>query len=39
MSVIYDRSPALRAQMNHHEPIVLVYDARGEWGGATLHLP
>ena len=33
MNVIYDKSPTLRSQTKHHEPIVLVYDARGNGGG------
>lgn len=33
MSVSYDVTSTLRSQMKHHEPIVLVYDARGNGGG------
>lgn len=32
MNVSYDIVSTLRANMNHHEPIVLVYDARGNGG-------
>lgn len=33
MSVSYDETVnALRAEMRHHEPIVLIYDARGNGG-------
>ena len=36
MSVSYDETVnALRAEMRHHEPIVLIYDARGNGGGDT----
>lgn len=34
MHVSYDVTSTLRSQTKHHEPIVLVYDARGN-GGAT----
>ena len=33
MAVSYDVTATLRANMKHHEPIVLVYDARGNGGG------
>jgi hypothetical protein len=33
MSVTYDVVSTLRSQMKHHEPIVLVFDARGNGGG------
>ena len=33
MNVSYDVTASLRANMKHHEPIVLVYDARGNGGG------
>ena len=33
MNISYDVVGTLRSQMNHHEPIVLVYDARGNGGG------
>lgn len=36
MSVTYDITNTLRADMKHHEPIVLVYDARGNGGGAIV---
>ena len=32
MAVSYDVTATLRANMKHHEPIVLVYDARGNGG-------
>ena len=32
MSVTYDVTGTLRANMKHHEPIVLIYDARGNGG-------
>lgn len=35
MSISHDVTSSLRAQMRHHEPIVLVYDARGNGGGVT----
>lgn len=35
MHVTYDITHALRAQMNHHEPIVLIYDARGNGEGTV----
>lgn len=35
MTVSYDVTGTLRANMKHHEPIVLVYDARGN-GGDTI---
>ena len=33
MTVYYDRTGTLRSQTKHHEPIVLIYDARGNGGG------
>lgn len=33
MHVSYDVTHTLRANTKHHEPIVLVYDARGNGGG------
>lgn len=40
MSVSYDVSGTLRANTKHHEPIVLIYDARGNGGGISpRHLP
>lgn len=33
MHVSYDVTFTLRSQTKHHEPIVLVYDARGNGGG------
>jgi hypothetical protein len=33
MNVTYDMVNTLRANMKHHEPIVLIYDARGNGGG------
>lgn len=35
MVVSYDVVSTLRANMKHHEPIVLVFDARGNGGGAV----
>lgn len=35
MTVSYDVVGTLRREMKHHEPIVLVYDARGNGGGET----
>ena len=32
MSVTYDVTGTLRANMKHHEPIVLIFDARGNGG-------
>lgn len=32
MDVSYDITATLRANMKHHEPIVLIYDARGNGG-------
>lgn len=34
MTISYDVTGTLRANMKHHEPIVLVFDARGNGGGA-----
>ena len=34
MHISYDVTSTLRSQTKHHEPIVLIYDARGN-GGAT----
>ena len=36
MNVSYDVTASLRANMKHHEPIVLVFDARGNGGGYHL---
>ena len=33
MDVSYDVTASLRANMKHHEPIVLVFDSRGNGGG------
>ena len=33
MSVSYDVTETLRAETHGHQPIVLVYDARGNGGG------
>ena len=33
MHVSYDVTSTLRSQTKHHEPIVLIYDARGNGGG------
>ena len=33
MDISYDITGALRAEMRHHEPIVLIYDARGNGTG------
>lgn len=35
MVISYDVTATLRSNMKHHEPIVLVYDARGNGGGET----
>lgn len=35
MRVSYDVTETLRAQMNGHPPLVLVYDARGNGGGTV----
>ena len=35
MSVSIDKTSTLRANMKHHEPIVFVYDARGNGGGGV----
>lgn len=32
MNISYDVTASLRANMKHHEPIVLIYDARGNGG-------
>lgn len=32
MNISYDITATLRADMKHHEPIVLIYDARGNGG-------
>ena len=33
MGITYDITNTLRANMKHHEPIVLIFDARGNGGG------
>ena len=33
MGITYDVTNTLRANMKHHEPIVLIFDARGNGGG------
>ena len=33
MNVTYEVTATLRSQMKHHEPIVLIYDSRGNGGG------
>lgn len=33
MNISYDVTATLRADMKHHEPIVLIFDARGNGGG------
>ena len=33
MSVSYGVTSTIRSQTKHHEPVVLVYDARGNGGG------
>ena len=33
MTISYDVTGTLRAETKHHEPIVLVFDARGNGGG------
>lgn len=35
MTISYDVTATLRSNMKHHEPIVLVYDARGNGGAAA----
>lgn len=35
MNISYDVTATLRADMKHHEPIVLIYDARGNGGGGV----
>lgn len=35
MNVSYDVVSTLRSQTKHHEPVVLVYDARGNGGGGV----
>lgn len=35
MHVSYDVTSTLRSQTRHHEPIVLIYDARGNGGGGV----
>lgn len=35
MSISYDKTATLRSQTKHHEPIVLVFDSRGNGGGAV----
>lgn len=37
MNVSYDITATLRADMKHHEPIVLIYDARGNGGCPCLN--
>ena len=39
MSVSYDVTGTLRANTKHHEPIVLIYDARGNGGGVYRTYP
>lgn len=39
MRVSYDVTETLRAQMNGHPPLVLVYDARGNGGGYCVPYP
>lgn len=39
MNISYDVTATLRADMKHHEPIVLIYDARGNGGGCDLPYP
>lgn len=36
MNISYDVTATLRADMKHHEPIVLIYDARGNGGGGAI---
>ena len=33
MHISYDVTPTLQSQTKHHEPIALIYDARGNGGG------
>lgn len=33
MNISYDVTATIRANMKHHESIVLIYDARGNGGG------
>lgn len=35
MGITYDVTNTLRANMKHHEPIVLIFDARGNGGGTV----
>lgn len=35
MDISYDVVATLRANMKHHEPIVLIYDARGNGTGGV----
>lgn len=35
MNVSYDIVSTLRANMKHHEPIVLIFDARGNGDGGV----
>lgn len=37
MNVSYDITATLRGETKHHEPIILVYDARGNGGGTQLR--
>lgn len=36
MTISYDVTGTLRAETKHHEPIVLVFDARGNGGGQSM---
>ena len=35
MGISYDVTATLRANMKHHEPIVLIFDARGNGDGGV----
>ena len=35
MNISYDVTATLRANMKHHEPIVLIFDARGNGDGGV----
>ena len=37
MHISYDVTSTLRAETKHHEPIVMVYDSRGNGDGAICH--
>lgn len=35
MHISYDVTATLRSNTKHHEPIVLIYDSRGNGGGVS----